>query len=53
MNRDSLDRGAPEIVQDDVLEQRSFVFCYCSVYGEDCDVTYLGAEPPVENVCGF
>lgn len=53
VNRDSLDRGPSDIVKYDVLETYSFVFCYCSVYGTDCDVVHLGAEPPVENACGF
>ncbi len=53
VNEDSLDRWPPNIVMDDVLNTRSFVFCYCSVYETDCDMTYMGAAPPVENVCGF
>ena len=52
-NRDSLGRSPSSIVKYDVLETYSFVFCYCSVYGTDCDVVSLGAEPPVENACGF
>ncbi len=52
-NVDSLDRDVRETVMDEVLKTRSFVFCYCSVYGTDCGMTYLGAEPPVEDVCGF
>lgn len=51
--RDSLSRSPSSIVQYDVLKTYSFVFCYCSVYGTDCDVVSLGAEPPVENACGF
>ena len=50
---DSLGRGPISIVKYGVLETYSFVFCYCSVYGTDCNMVYLGAEPPVENVCGF
>ncbi|HMB92759.1 MAG TPA: hypothetical protein VKP65_18050 [Rhodothermales bacterium] len=53
LNRDTLNQSPPDIVQSEVLERRSFVFCYCSVYREDCDVTYLGAIPPAQNVCGF
>lgn len=40
-------------IRNEVMERHSVVFCYCSVYGEDCDMTYLGAEPPVADVCGF
>ncbi len=50
---DTLDRSTTSIVWDSVFSTRSFVFCYCSVYGTDCDMAYLGAEPPVENACGF
>ncbi len=53
VNRDSLGRGPSAIVKYGVLETYSFVFCYCSVYGTDCDAVHLGAEPPVENACGF
>lgn len=52
-NRDLLGRSPSSIVVDDVLKNYSFVFCYCSVYGTDCDVVSLGAEPPVEKACGF
>lgn len=44
---------APGIVRDSVFSTRSFALCYCSVYGTDCNMTYLGAEPPEEDVCGF
>lgn len=44
---------APGIVRDSVFSTRSFALCYCSVYGTDCDMAFLGAEPPVEDVCGF
>lgn len=53
VTRGALDQWPPDIVQSEVLEQRTFVFCYCSVYEEDCDMTYLGSAPPVNNVCGF
>ncbi len=36
-----------------VIYTRSFVFCYCSVYEEDCDQVHVGAEPPSEDVCDF
>ena len=53
VNSDSLDRWPPRIVVNDVLETYSFVFCYCSVYGTNCDMVYLGGEPPVEKACGL
>jgi len=34
----------------DMISRYSFVVCYCSVYGEDCDVAHIGAEPPA-NAC--
>ena len=37
----------------DRVDQYSFVICYCSVYGEDCDQEHIGADPPRGNVCGF
>ena len=37
----------------DKVAQYSFVICYCSVYGEDCDQEHIGAAPPRGNVCGF
>ena len=51
VNRDTLNQSPPDIVQTNVLEKRSFVFCYCSVYQEDCGMTYLGAAPPAQNMC--
>lgn len=47
---DSID---PRTVVTEVLDQRSYVFCYCSVYGTDCGMTSLGADPPEENVCAL
>jgi hypothetical protein len=29
-----------------MIGQYSFVVCYCSVYGEDCDQEHIGADPP-------
>ena len=46
-------RWLPNLVQDEVLEKRSYVFCYCSVYGSDCDQTHLGGAPPQADVCEF
>jgi len=43
----------PLAVRDSVLGQRSFVYCYCSVYEEDCDQVHLGADPPEADVCDF
>lgn len=48
---DSLDRPHSKIYS--ILHERSFVLCYCSIYGEDCDQTHLGAGPPEADVCGF
>lgn len=42
----------PGIVRDQVIDRYSFVFCYCSVYGENCGETFLGAKPP-SNSCSF
>lgn len=53
VDTDALDRSPPAIITDDVLESYSFVFCYCSVYETDCDMTYLGSAPPVERACRF
>lgn len=50
---DPLGAWPPDVIQAEVLKQRSFVFCYCSVYGEDCGMTHLGAPPPAGDVCGF
>lgn len=36
----------------DMIRQYSFVVCYCSVYGEDCDQEHIGTPPP-ENACRF
>lgn len=35
-----------------MIGEYSFVVCYCSVYGEDCDQEHIGAEPPA-NACRF
>ena len=43
----------PNLVMEEVLEKRSYVFCYCSVYDEDCEQTHLGADPPEAEVCEF
>lgn len=37
----------------DLIAQYSFVICYCSVYGEDCDQEHIGADPPSDAVCDF
>lgn len=42
----TVDRSIPGVIIEDVLGTYSFVFCYCSVYETDCDMTYLGSEPP-------
>jgi hypothetical protein len=36
----------------DLIEQYSFVVCYCSVYEEDCDAAHFGAPPPAD-ACTF
>jgi len=48
---DTLDRWTPGIVHARVMNHYSFVFCYCSVYGDNCGVTYLSAAPPSGEVC--
>lgn len=30
----------------EMISEYSFVVCYCSVYGEDCDQEHIGAAPP-------
>jgi hypothetical protein len=35
----------------DMVAQYSFVICYCSVYGEDCDQEHIGGAPPSDAVC--
>jgi len=35
----------------DRVARYSFVICYCSVYGEDCDQEHIGADPPSDQVC--
>jgi len=35
-----------------MFKQYSFVACYCSVYGENCDQVHIGAEPPAKS-CDF
>ena len=58
VSQDSLEqmaaRATPRtIVRHEVLERRGFVFCYCSVYEENCGQTHLGAAPPEADVCDF
>lgn len=53
VDADALESSPPTIIMDRVLERYSFVFCYCSVYGTDCDATYLGSAPPAEHACRF
>lgn len=50
---ESLGRYPPEVVRAEVMDRYSFVFCYCSVYGENCDVTSVSAPPPAGRVCEF
>lgn len=40
-------------VRTEIIYNYSFVFCYCSVYGEDCQETYLAGPPPEERACSF
>jgi hypothetical protein len=35
----------------DMVNRYSFVICYCSVYGEDCDQEHIGGAPPSDAVC--
>ena len=48
---DTLDAFPPDRVQG-MISEYSFVICYCSIYGEDCDQETIGAEPP-PNTCDF
>ena len=48
---DSLSQWTPGIVRERVMNRYSFVFCYCSVYGENCGMTYVSQAPPSEHVC--
>lgn len=36
----------------ELLHGYSFVVCYCSVYGENCDEAHIGASPPAE-ACSY
>lgn len=47
---DSLGRSGPDVVRE-VMSRYSFVFCYCSVYREDCGVATLSARPPPGEYC--
>lgn len=40
------EKWTPGVVKEQIIERYSFAFCYCSVYGENCEETYLGAKPP-------
>lgn len=48
---DTLDTS-PLVRVREMFEQYSFVVCYCSVYGEDCDQAYIGAPPP-DGACDY
>jgi hypothetical protein len=47
------DQWTPSIVRDSVFQRRSFVLCYCSVYGTDCGMLTLGAPRPKGQACRF
>lgn len=40
-------------LRQEVLSKYSFVFCYCSVYGENCNRVHLGNDPPEGSSCRF
>lgn len=48
----AVDRPVASLITD-VLESYSVVFCYCSVYGSDCAMTYVGSAPPADRACRF
>jgi len=48
---DTLD-GNPRRRLRALISRYSFVGCYCSVYGENCDHVSVGAKPP-SDPCGF
>ena len=48
---DSSGRYLPGIMKSEIVGRYSFVFCYCSVYGDNCKSQYLGSPPPESNVC--
>jgi hypothetical protein len=48
---DTLDEFPPRKAAE-MVSRYSFVICYCSVYGEDCDQEPIGADPPAD-ACRF
>lgn len=40
-------------VRKEVLSRYSFAFCYCSVYGDRCNMVYLSEPPPGSFSCEF
>ena len=48
---DSLGRWGPGAVRSEVMDRYSLVFCYCSVYGENCETTYVSVAPPSGEIC--
>ncbi len=50
---DSAGRWAPAVTNEEVLDRYSFLFCYCSVYDENCKEVTIGVPPPNEAACAF
>ena len=48
-----VDKSGASYLRNEVLEKYSFVFCYCSIYEEDCKEMFLSSPPPTENNCSF
>ncbi len=50
---DSLPGWPPGTVRDEVINRYSFLFCYCSVYDENCGEVVVGVKPPAGAQCTF
>ena len=51
--KDNRGLSTTQIVREQVLDRYSLVFCYCSIYGDHCNATYLSAKPPNTNACSL
>ncbi|MBX2822621.1 MAG: hypothetical protein KTR29_23190 [Rhodothermaceae bacterium] len=50
---EGVDKSGLGYLRQEVLSKYSFVFCYCSVYGENCNSIQLGPRPPETFSCTF
>lgn len=48
---DTMQTSPTVIVRKQVVDRYGFVFCYCSVYGENCKQTNLGTVTESEGMC--